>query len=82
MAGLEFDDFNDFMLNRYDLKSFYENMPYKVKREYKRYVYSFPYKESVLDAMWCFLNEPYTEWYYEFKLLYLYDKYGNKGKNE
>ena len=81
MVGLIFNDFKDFMMNRYDIKEYYNRLPYKIKRAYKRYVYSLSYRESVKDAMWCFLNEPSSEWFYEFKLLYLYDKYGNKENN-
>ena len=74
MVGLEFDDFKDFMMNRYELKSYYNILPYNVKRQYKNYIYNLPYRESILDAIWCFLNEPEQQWFYEFKLLCIYDK--------
>ena len=80
MVGLLFDSFKEFMMSRYDLKSYYLVLPYEIKRAYKKYIYSLPYKESEKDAIWCFLNEPYQEWFYEFQLLYIYDKYEKKGK--
>jgi len=81
MVGLIFNDFKEFMMTRNDIKEYYNRLPYKIKRAYKKYIYSLPYKESILDAIWCYLNEPEPIWFYEFKLLYLYDKYENKENN-
>ena len=82
MTGLLFDSFEEFMLARYDIKNYYEKLPYNIKKAYKKYIYNLSYKESEKDAMWCFLNEPSQEWFYEFKLLVIYDKYKKRYNDE
>lgn len=75
MIGMEIKSFDDFVITRHELKFYYILLSYNEKREYKEYIYNLPYKESVKDTMWCYLNEIAEEIIYEFELLNLYNTY-------
>lgn len=63
-----FNDFDEFLSRRYTLKIYYFLLSYDQKRSYKKYIYSLPYRESVKDVMWSFLNEPSGEMIYDSEL--------------
>lgn len=63
-----FKDFDEFISRKKALKVYYIFLTYEEKREYKRYIYSLPYRESVKDIIWCYLNEPSGECGYQMEL--------------
>lgn len=63
-----FNNFDEFLLRKRALKVYYIFLTYNEKREYKKYIYSLPYRESVKDVMWCYLNEPSDEYGYQMEL--------------
>ena len=65
---MSFENFDEFLIRRYTLKIYYFLLADKEKRIYKNYIYSLPYRESVKDVMWCFLNEPEGEIGYDSEL--------------
>lgn len=63
-----FNDFNEFITRKKALKVYYILLTYNEKRKYKKYIYNLPYRESVKDAIWQFLNEPNGEYMYEYEI--------------
>ena len=63
-----FNNFDEFLIKRKRLKIYYVILTYKEKRAYKKFIYSLPYRESVKDVIWEFLNEPDGEITYDSAL--------------
>ena len=63
-----FKDFDEFISRKEILNVYYVFLSYNEKREYKKFIYSLPYRESVKDIMWCYLNEPNGEYSYRMEL--------------
>jgi len=68
---VKFEDFEEFLKRRKMIQVYYVLLSYNQKREYKKYIYSLPYKESVKDIIWCYLNEPAEYREYLLELLNL-----------
>jgi hypothetical protein len=71
MDLMMFNDFDEFIQRRRTLRVYYIFLTYEEKRAYKKYIYAFPYRESVKDVMWCYLNEPSDEWGYQMEMVEL-----------
>jgi hypothetical protein len=58
LKEMKFKDFMEFIKKRKQLRVYYILLTKEEKKQYKKYVYSFNYKDYIKDLIWQYLNEP------------------------